>query len=513
MAIKVSGTTVIDDSRNVTNVGNVGDSNTLYYGSAANLSGVAGGAATFTASGAISNGDPVIVNSNGTISVPSVSAVEPPTAGSATVFESSTFDYLSSTFDRTNGKVVFCYQDLGNASRGTAIVGTVSGTSISFGDPVVFNSDDSRYIDVVSIGNGKVVVVYRDDGNSYKGTAIVGTISGNSISFGAESEFNSNAGNWNSVTYDSTNDKVVIAYTDTGNSSRGYAIVGTVSGTSISFGSEVQFESGTSVEHSATFDSTNGKVVIAYLDNSNSDKGTAVVGTVSGNSISFGTPVIFNNATTENVTTTFDSANGKVVIAYTDNGNSWYGTAIVGTVSGTSISFGSEVVYESASTSENSIVYDSAIEKVVVTYRDEGNSSYGTVITGTVSGTSISFGSAVVYESANTAAQAASYDIWNQKVVIGYRDSGNSNYATAIVTTASSTTLSNGSFVGLAAEAISNGATGSVTIAGGTNSSQSGLSTSSKLYANGDGTVSHNPSAVEAGISVSSTEVIVKIHS
>ena len=37
----------------------------------------------------------------------------------------------------------------------------------------------------------------------------------------------------------------------------------------------------------------------------------------------------------------------KVVIAYGDSGNSFPGTAIVGTVSGTSITFGTPVVFES----------------------------------------------------------------------------------------------------------------------------------------------------------------------
>ena len=47
----------------------------------------------------------------------------------------------------------------------------------------------------------------------------------------------------------------------------------------------------------ATFDSTNNKVVIAYQDDGNSNYGTAVVGTVSGTSITFGTPVVFESAT------------------------------------------------------------------------------------------------------------------------------------------------------------------------------------------------------------------------
>ena len=53
-------------------------------------------------------------------------------------------------------------------------------------------------------------------------------------------------------------------------------------------------------------------------------------------------------ANTYPASATYDSTNNKVVIAYRDSGNNAYGTAIVGTVSGTSISFGSEVVFASA---------------------------------------------------------------------------------------------------------------------------------------------------------------------
>ena len=40
---------------------------------------------------------------------------------------------------------------------------------------------------------------------------------------------------------------------------------------------------------------TTNRVVIAYYDDANSDYGTVVVGTVSGTSISFGTPVVVNS--------------------------------------------------------------------------------------------------------------------------------------------------------------------------------------------------------------------------
>jgi hypothetical protein len=140
------------------------------------------------------------------------------------------------------------------------------------------------------------------------------------------------------------------------------------------FGSAVVFESANSIYNSTTYDSTNNKIVIAYRDVGNSSYGTAIVGTVSGTSISFGTAVVFESANSIYISATYDSTNNKIVIAYQDGGNSSYGTAIVGTVSGTSISFGTAVVFESANSTYISTTYDSTNNKIVIAYRDGGNS-------------------------------------------------------------------------------------------------------------------------------------------
>ena len=99
-----------------------------------------------------------------------------------------------------------------------------------------------------------------------------------------------------------------------------------------SFGTPVVFNEAESIYESSAFDSNSNKVVISYRNSAISDKGYAVVGTVSGSSISFGTPVQFNNGGTNYTSMTFDSNSNKIVIAYQDSGNSSYGTAIVGTV-------------------------------------------------------------------------------------------------------------------------------------------------------------------------------------
>jgi hypothetical protein len=353
--------------------------------------------------------------------------------GEPAVFEYASTSAISATFDSANNKVVIAYRDGGNSYYGTAVVGTVSGSSISFGTPVVFENSNTSYTSATfDSNNNKVVITYRDHGNSGYGTAVVGTVSGSSISFGPPVIFESASTWYISSTFDSVNNKIVTAYQDIGNSYYGTVIVGTVSGTSISFGASVIFESAYTSYTSATFDTVNNKVVIAYHDYENSGYGTAVVGTVSGSSISFNTPVMFESAFTQFISTAFDSVSNKIIIAYRDDGNSSYGTAVVGTVSGSSISFGTPVVFESAVTSDISATFDSANNKVVIAYADDVNSDYGIAVVGTVSGSSISFNTPVMFESAFTSKISATFDSINNKVVIAYRDNGNSSYGTAI---------------------------------------------------------------------------------
>ena len=85
--------------------------------------------------------------------------------GSEVVFESATED-ISVVYDSTNNKVVIAYRDAGNSDSGTAIVGTVSGTSISLGSPAVFKSSYC-YVSAVYDSANQLVIAYRDSSNSY----------------------------------------------------------------------------------------------------------------------------------------------------------------------------------------------------------------------------------------------------------------------------------------------------------------------------------------------------------
>ena len=484
-----------------------------------------GGSFEAVASGSLSDGSTVIVNSDGTVSVV---AEEGFTAGPGTpsVFKSDSGQIasVSATFDSANNKVVIAYQDQGNSNYGTAVVGTVSGTSISFGSPVVFESAKADYISATFDSNlNKVVIAYRDWGNSYYGTAVVGTVSGTSISFGTPVVFESANIFYASATFDSNSNKVVIAYADAGNSYYGTSVVGTVSGTSISFETPVVFNSANSGSLSTTFDSANNKVVIAYRDSGNSNYGTAIVGTVSGTSISFGTPAVFDSTSSYEISSTFDSNSNKVVIVYRDSTNSHNVMSVVATVTGTNISVGTPVVIESAGNESlfPSVTFDSANNKVVVTYRGNQSitNSAGTVVVGTVSGTSISFESSSLFHNGFTNYIAATFDSNSNKVVIGYFSSTYSNgvtsyYGTAVVYQSADvieTNLTAENYAGIADASYADAATATIQTAGSVDDAQSGLTPGQAYYVQSNGTLSTTPDipSVFAGTAVSATSLLI----
>lgn len=462
---------------------------------------------TAVASGTLSTGDTVIVNSDGTVSaVSSVNVSQ--SYGSVTQFDSGGL-WLAATYDASAQKVVIVYYDDYNNDYLTAIVGTVSGTSISFGTEVVVSSIVPAYISVAYDANAeRVVIAYRNAGNSFYGTAIVGVVSGTSISFGSPVVYNSSTSSYNAIVYDSNAQKVVITWGGTS----GGAIVGTVSGTSISFGSSTTFNSSGTYYGNTTYDSNAQKIVTVYNDGGNTNSGTAIVGTVSGTSISFGTAVVFNSGSTSYFGIDYDANAQRVVIVYRDNANSNYVTAIVGEVSGTSIAFnGTETVISQDYSNYIAVTYDPNAKKVVVNFQEGANSSINAFVVGTVSGDSISFGTIVNPDSGTSSGwQAATYDASAQKVVILYYRSGSK--AVVVQAPYSTTTLTAENFIGFSDASYSDTATAKVKIVGSVTEDQSSLTAGQAYYVQADGTLgtTADTPSVFAGTAVSSTKLIVK---
>jgi hypothetical protein len=393
--------------------------------------------------------------------------------GSVVEFEQGNTQYIGGTFDSSNNKVVITFRDYDDSIHGKAIVGTVSGTSISFGTAVTFNSAETETTDAVFDSNSnKVVVLYRNVGDSRHGYAIAGTVSGTSISFGAAEEYENARVSGEGIYFDSTYNKIVITYRDHGNSNYGTAIVGSLSGTTLSFGTATVFHSSSTQYTAPSFDTQSGKSVIAFRDGGDSNKGKAIVGIgESGNAITFGTVAIYETSTTTYVSSVFDSNANKVVIGYQDGSDSNYGALVEATISGTSLTFSSAVRANASAVGVNtSLAFDSNSKKVLFSYRDETNSkgrsvlyqvgytsaTGGTIVDGkavvvnangtvsTVGITDASIGSAVEFEDSGISYQNSAYDTANDKIVIVYTNTGNSNYLTAVVGTVSGTSVSFG---------------------------------------------------------------------
>tara|TARA_Y100000310_G_scaffold157850_1_gene157312 strand:- start:277 stop:1644 length:1368 start_codon:yes stop_codon:yes gene_type:complete len=282
----------------------------------------------------------------GTSAYAAPSYISTPTAGSAAVYDSggNSSGYMAVAYSGSN-KGVIVYHDVASGHKGKACVFTVSGSSISFGTRYQFHNYRVSHLDVVFDPNDstKFIITFQSHG-SWEGKAVCGSVSGTSISFGSEVAFNSSSVEYTSVDFIAgTSGKFITAFKRSG---YGSAVVGTRSGTSLSFGSIYNFQSYSTAYVEVSCDpNNNGKFVIAYRNTSPSVHNPyALSGSVSGTSISYGTHVSAFDTQCAYISIDFDPYNaGKFVLTTTGTDNN--GRAAVGTVSssgaGSSISFGS----------------------------------------------------------------------------------------------------------------------------------------------------------------------------
>ena len=92
-----------------------------------------------TASGTLADGSTVIVNTDGTVSAVAVTGSLTPSVASSTEFVADGIVMVHSVFVPSTNQVVVVYRN--GSGYGESVVGTVSGTSITFGTPAVFISN------------------------------------------------------------------------------------------------------------------------------------------------------------------------------------------------------------------------------------------------------------------------------------------------------------------------------------------------------------------------------------
>ena len=515
--IQVGSATTIDNSGvNVTGVITA----TSFEGSGANLTNLPPGGNTISlvADGAIAAGKPCIVTSGGKVQQTQISLQNYTSAQiNSTEETGSDVSYFDLCWNVQRDKLVLSSaKESGNKQGcGTVLTPALSilTDSLTMGTDQPYDTSDTEWTACAyDPDTHQTIFAWEDLGSSSYGDAVLGTLSGGSyteMTYGTTVTFESNAVDSCKVVYDTSNDKAVIIYRMQSDATI-KAIVGTISGTDISFGTAVSLDTNYLTDPGgvdACFDSSNNKVILAFHHAGDGNKAFAVVGTVSGTSISFGTPVKCNgNNAAATVRCCFDENTSKVVTVFADNSNSGYGSGAVGTVSGTSMTFGSVATYpDSIQTSAQDICYDPSSKNVFIFCNKTNSSNHGRFVMGTVSGTSISFPSSanlqggqdpMYNEPRNWTIAAANNGTAGAlgKVVACCRQTSNTNlkiYTFKTQQGATNFSSDNINFIGFAEDAISDGATGIIKGVENVVGNQSGLTPGQIYSVEEDGTLSN----------------------
>jgi len=489
---------------------------------------------TAAASGSISAGDTCIIETDGDITAvletSATQAVESPV-----IFDNNeSGQYFASAKDPTSNYIAVVYEHndayQSNDHEKYIVFGSISGSTVTFNTPIQLatQSTEYRYHDIKYTDDGTILYARRTN-NTYGGSAslvieafvITPNYSANTISKGTAvvvsgtSVTNQQGGGLSK----GASNKFVCLYTYSPNNAL-HAKVLTVSGTTVSVGSEATVHSTVTNYFSADYDSTNDKHLITYQDSTGSNYATATVGTVSGTSITFGTPVVVDStggyyASLNYAMVKYISSLGKFAFIGSFNSS---GEVYIGEISGTSSTWGSGNVFDANYVSKLCLTYDSNAEKVVFFYYDH-TSPYGQFFqSGTISGTTVTFDTRIDSGVAYVPAEESTliFDSSSNKCLLSYGVLNNTTpvYPSGIVYTTgfAKTNMTTENFIGFADKDYADGSDAVVQTKGAVDSNQTGLIAGQSYYVQNDGTLSitaDDPS-VFAGTAVSATQLIVK---
>ena len=234
------------------------------------------------------------------------------------------------------------------------------------------------------------------------------------------------------IAYDSANDRVVGIWIDN-TSKYGYAKVGTVSGTDITWGTIATWRSVACDEQpQIAFNTSTGQFVISFTEvtgGSGYNHGWCVVGAVTGtnkNELTFGTPVKSYAGWTPKHRLSYDPDNYKMLLLQNRGSGTQGGFAGVATLSGTgtgaTIEYGTFVAYTTSTNVDGhqDVYYDTSQNCFVIAW----NENTGKARTATISGTNtVSFGTANTFVSGSAfGGLPSTFDTTANKGIIGWVD-------------------------------------------------------------------------------------------
>jgi len=309
------------------------------------------------------------------------------TIASYTMYNSSAA--LSST------KVFIAYAN-SNPGSGIGVVATVSTTSAPvYGTPVSFSAvgtNGTHYISAAALDSTHALVAYTRDG---LGAARVVTISGTTVSYGTEYSFCTSTSQIKVSKLSSTS--VLISFEDYSGTVTSNAIVANISGGVISYGSVYSFTGpNNSGLDSASLDSTHGIVVYQKFSSTGSYGRTLEIAGTS--TISYGPEyMIYGGQIFDVSIAPLDST--RALVSYYRASPGTNGVARIANISGTTINFSAEQIFApDQEISPAAVALDSS--HVLLSYSRYANSVWkGVGVVAAVSGNKIYFGSEYQFSS------------------------------------------------------------------------------------------------------------------
>jgi hypothetical protein len=479
------------------------------------------------ADGAIAAGKPCIVNSSGKAEAVAP-AYTPQTTPSIYVgwdeFSSSGIDTCDSTFDPDLSDslnkgifwTIFRHEDDTNKMKLVGIDATAGNANIGVVTELNSSSNTTSGAEAIDYDttNDKILFCYRAQGYLMVRTASATNITSGNITLHPETSLDTD--NYKPDIAYGTGGKALIIHSTGGSSGTTYKarVVTIASNGSLSFGTAATFVTGSELFRlSVNYDSTNDKFLIAYAKSSDSQHGYCRVATISGTGVSFGTEVEFENGQCEGISTAWDSKNQKWVVAY--NGTSNYLWVRQGTVSGTSISFGGETqISGNYAATLPELRFSEVSKTFIALYRNPGNSgrlaarnfaingSGFTVQSGEAGGlspdnTGSKYG--VALRTTVNSSESSSFQLLGFAAIKKNNNGRGASFRFNFLNSGSNL-VDNGNFIGFAPNAISDGQTGTINLPSNTVGNLSGLSAGTAYYVTSTGSLSAGWSSATVGV-------------
>lgn len=467
------------------------------------------GSVTATASGKLSDGSKVILNSDGTVSaVAAVSAAETTVVNQAITATPSLYNYTASlvgAYSSTDNRVVVFYSD--NTNYYTyAVAGAVSGSTITFGTAVAINSYASSQLSnaIYDVTTNSCCVV-----GSYYGTATLVAVKTNpsTTTFSSQSSgygaIGGIPGDGRALGISAATGKIAFAFYDS-STAYNYIKVGNIQTAYpySTWGSAVLTEAtyGNSNYSGIVFNSTGTQIIIVsnhYYDN----YPNARLYTVSGNTPTFQQFITLEGINTgSNVAIVETSTLNKYFAVYrkTSSGFMW---GIVITVSGNTMTVGTPLSIISDPYGTNKYLVYYPIGEVIYMV---GGYSVGAKIT--VSGTTFTVSSFSPLYAYHTSAFYNSGAL--QLSMVGSTTAAIFDFRGVI---AYSTNLTSSNFLGISSANYGTGSAATIQTIGSVDDAQSGLTAAGKYIVRADGTlIAYSADGVYAGLALSPTKLLIK---